>query len=293
MRYLVKNILLLIVTMVALNLLKTATTAFATDGLIYSQALQTLFEQWETSGYPDDIGGIFIDDEISKVVFLIVNPTPERTDELSKLFPDEVLYKPCKYPYNELRIIQSEIATIMNSNNGIYGIGIGNSVDGHGNGKSGREFRTIVNVDESVLDHYRKGFTALYNDRVVVVVGKLQKPMAEDDNSDSIATNDKRNPIVPVDISVALAGSVFFTDTNTTNNSILLATAMCIGLMGALLILMKLRSRPFFTLQTNTGSIFMTKPPLSRKQTITVIKKSALTPSDDLFNSIKKKIETL
>ena len=128
---------------------------------------------------------------------------------------------------------------------------------------------------------------------MVVEASESQRPMAENGSSSGDAVAGGRNPIVPVDISVALAGSVYFVANSAANNTAWLWTAICAVLLGALLVLLKYRSRMVPVMQTNSGNIVAAKTPLSRKQAITIIKNSALTPSDDVYDSIKKRIDDL
>ena len=53
------------------------------------------------------------------------------------------------------------------------------------------------------------------------------------------------------------------------------------------------RTRFIPALQTNNGNIITKGAPVSRKQTITAIKNSVISPSDDVFDSLKKRIDNL
>ena len=142
---------------------------------------ELLISQWERDGYPDDIGGVYYDSDAGSMGFLLVNYTPERIDELRLLISDHAIITPCVYSYNELRLAQTEIDSIMGADSGIYSTSVGwTSTDGrvHGFGESGKEFRLEICVDESVYDHYNAGFTALYGDRVVVMaIDPSEMPM--------------------------------------------------------------------------------------------------------------------
>ena len=68
-----------------------------------STALDIL-NQWEASGYPDDIGGAYsVDGTADNLALLVLDPRSDRISELSYLFGYDVLITPCKYSYNELK----------------------------------------------------------------------------------------------------------------------------------------------------------------------------------------------
>ena len=58
---------------------------------------------------PDDIGGVYFDNDSGLFAFLLVNPTPERIAELRALAGHDLIITPSTYSYNELRRIQDEI----------------------------------------------------------------------------------------------------------------------------------------------------------------------------------------
>ena len=148
-------------------------------------AIESVFdywqEQWEEHGYPDDIGGQYRAPD-GRVGILVVDPSPERIEELGEVFGENVLITPCKYSFNELKQVNDEIRdrpfyqvmedTVLNPDSKFYtsGIGWGNA-NGSGFGESGFEFRVVVDVDESVFERYTAEFAELYDDKVLVRVG--------------------------------------------------------------------------------------------------------------------------
>ena len=271
---------------------------------------ELLVKKWEQDGYPDDIGGVYYDNDAGTMGFLLVNFKPERIGELRLLVSDNAIITPCLYSYNELRQAQSEIDSIMSADSGIYSTGVGwtSSTDGrvHGFGESGKEFRLEVRVDGSVYDHYYAGFTELYGDRVIVrAIDPSEMPMEamaedgavfqkDDRLTDKNGTTYERGIIVPVDIGVALAGSVFNITAASTiplyqNNWIF--TAILILLCGVAITVYINRACFIPVMQTNTGRVVTGNAKINRRQIITVIKNSALIPSDDVFKIIMEKIE--
>ena len=75
------------------------------------------------------------------------------------------------------------------------------------------------------------------------------------------------------------------------NNSWLWLWTVCgVFLLGTVAILYANRTRLIPAFQTNSGNVVTGNAPVSTKQTITAIKSSALTPSDDVFKNIMEKV---
>ncbi|MCL2153853.1 MAG: hypothetical protein FWH57_13065 [Oscillospiraceae bacterium] len=269
----------------------------------WDNTADALFARWEKNGYPDDVGGVYYDSDYGMLGFLLVNPTQERMDELRGMFSDEVIFTPSAFSYNELRLAQKEIDSIMGAGSGIYSTGVGwTSTDSrvHGFGDSGKEFRLVVGVDESVFNHYSAGFAQLYGDRVIVEASGPAQDGAmtasryggmNEDGADAGASG-KTIPIVPVDISVALTSSAFYVSpSNASNSGIWLWAALGVGLVGAMLLMLRLRSRPAPVMQTVNREAVAVGSAVSKKQTVDAVRNSAITPSDGLFDSIIRKID--
>ena len=274
-----------------------------------SNTADSLFMLWEKTGYPDDIGGVYYDSESGMMGFLLVRPTQERIDELRAMFDDEAIFTPCEYSYNELKLAQDEINAIIGEGSGIYSTGIGwTSTDRrvHGFGESGKEFRLVVGVDDSVFDHYSEGFAALYGDRVVVETGG---PLMDDsvgimsgggsgldggmtEGGDS-GMSGLITPIVPVDLSVALSGSAFSTaGSDAQVYGIWLWALKGAAALGTLLLVLRLRSRPVPAMQTANGGVVAGSASVSKKQAVDAVRNSGASPSEGLFDKISKKIDS-
>jgi len=132
-------------------------------------------EQWEEYGYPDDIDGQYRDLDTYAVGIGVVDPTPERIEELRAVFGEDVLITSSRYSHSELYRVREEIEALMaEPDSQIYGLGVGwsSNEDGvFGFGESGRESRVVAMVDESMVDHYSAEFSGLYGDMVVVEAG--------------------------------------------------------------------------------------------------------------------------
>jgi len=270
-----------------------------------------MFGQWEREGYPDDIGGVYYDSQADMYGILVVDPSPQRMAELRELFGDGVIITPCRFSYNELMMVKDEIVEKMGSspNSGIYGVGLGWTSTGgrvHGFGESGKEFRVMIHVDESVFDHYSDGFVSRYGERVIVEVGHLVITEEMDDGmvmdggrvmeggramgggGDSLAIG---ADIVPIEISgvfsggIGAGGSTFFGD------SYWLWLVIGIALLGTLLLVrQRLRQAP--AMQTANGGIVTANAALTDKQVVAAVKNSEAAPGDELFKTIMQRIDS-
>ena len=146
--------------------------AFATENEIVSW--DDFYPQSER--YPDAVGGMYYDSNIDGSntgnCLLVVDPTPERVEELRAQYGGHMTITPCKYSYTELMRVHYEIYTrMLDQNNKIYSAGVGwHSSDGvvTGFGESGKEFRLVVGVDESEFGRYSAEFAERYGDMVFV-----------------------------------------------------------------------------------------------------------------------------
>ena len=135
---------------------------------------QSVFEQWEQGGYPDDISGVYYDQDVGMLSVIVIDPSPERLEELHSLFGNVVIINRTQssYTYNEALRIYEEIAALMNNDSKIYYVGLGSTIT---DGVSAAESRPIVRVrvDESEFDRCNAEFAALYGDMVEVSIGTM------------------------------------------------------------------------------------------------------------------------
>jgi len=132
-----------------------------------------LYAIWYIFGYPDDAGGMFYDGDTGLDGISVVNPTPERMEELRALAIADIVIVTSKYSWNELLRVHGEIAATMPQNPGLYGVGMGWKVtDGivHGFGENQRETRVVVNADAKDIDRLRAEYDRRYGDMVYVKV---------------------------------------------------------------------------------------------------------------------------
>jgi len=145
-----------------------AAVSAATD----ESTAQSVFEQWELTGYPDDINSVYFDRDAGTLVFIVVDPTPERIEELRALLGSDVIITRAQsgYTYNEIMRIYEEIAANVGEDSKIYRVAITNGAI-LGYGERANESIVVVGVDESEFNRYYAEFSERYGDVVVVQIG--------------------------------------------------------------------------------------------------------------------------
>ena len=121
-------------------------------------SMKSLYNHWQEIGYPEDVGGVYLSNE--KYVVLLVNMDASRVDELEKSLsdPSDVEFESCKYPYNELKTLCSQLDNHIWSSDDIYSLGVdvkGNCVN--------------VGVDSAAVSKYKSEYTAIYGDKINIV----------------------------------------------------------------------------------------------------------------------------
>jgi len=161
-----------------------AGAAFAQTPEEVRAGAEALFQDWEMNGYPDDVGGVYYDQDTGGMVILLVNGTDARRQELLALAGNPatgLAFGESRYSYNQMRAVQDEIAARMGDGD-IHSVAVGwTSANGEvtGFGDSGKEFRVVVSVDEGAYDQYAAAWQAQYGDMVYVETGKA--PVLLDD----------------------------------------------------------------------------------------------------------------
>ncbi len=231
-------------------------------------AIGDILTDWETNGYPDDIGGIFYDQETGKMTIFLVIPSIERENELRAVIPG-IAFLPSAYSYNELLAVQDAITKEMMSQPAgetrIYSSGIGfTSIDGKvtGFGESGKEFRVVVSVDESVYTETSNRLHQLYGDMVYVESGTAIVS-ARDEFIDTSASSGIKLPFLFALIALFLLAA--------------LAAAF-----------MLIRRQRGYAVQTANGDTVTVPNRLTRKQTAEAVKDAIVQPGDAVYERIQK-----
>ena len=231
-----------------------------------------LMNQWESEGYPDDIGNIYYDNENGTIVINLVGATQARKDEILAMLggADGIVFGESKYSHNQLMEVYRIIAAEMEGKSDeIYGLGLGWAVINNqltGFGDSGKEERVVVTVDEKIYADYAKNFEARFGDKVYLQAGTQVEMLATDQLESAgmlTGTQDKADYTLPVAVVVVLA-------------------ILWVGY---------LRSRQSAAMQTNNGQVVAAQQRISRQQVIEAVKASELQPSPELHERLMKEIQ--
>lgn len=241
-------------------------------------ALEELFSEWETNGYPDNVGNAYYDSNAGKYMIGLVNNDEEHRNEIRALLSDFDFqdFETVAYSYNDLLAVQHKIEKEMmpqtEEGQNVSSVGIGwTTIDGEviGFGESGKEFRVVVAVPESVFAEYREKYETLYGDMVYVEIGSAGIDIPSEDTSDGVGTLSKQ-----VDNNRWLYTAIF--------------TMLCIGILATVFIK---RNRFIFVKQTTNGEFETNSSSLRRNEVVSAIKKSTIDPRDNVYHAIKKELE--
>lgn len=239
------------------------------DGM--NTSLEELLSDWEMNGYPDNVGSVYYDSDSDKYIISLINDDEASRNEIRALLsdPDFNDFAKTTYSYNDLLTVQHEIENEMEAQNSeIYSIGTGWTViDGEltGFGDSGKEFRVVVGVDESVFAEYSQKYEKLYGDMVYVEIDSLGSLYIADDVK-NIAEQTKNN--------MWLYASFI--------------AILCIAILAGVLLK---RNGLLVVKQTTNGDLVTDSKPLRKNEVISSIRASDIEPGDHVFDAIKKKID--
>lgn len=132
-----------------------------------------LFTQWESSGYPEYVTGVFYNTETGHLSVLLKGNTAEQQAALTAQLSDavDVTYFEGQYSHAQLEDARAAIAAEMaetKGENGLVGVGIGWSTVTGGFGESGKDFRVVAAVTDERAAEYRTKYAEAYGDMVVV-----------------------------------------------------------------------------------------------------------------------------
>lgn len=238
---------------------------------IENEIIEELVNEWETNGYPDNVGYVYFDNSTGKYILGLVNIDEfDKSEIKSKLSTSEnVEIEKATYAYNDLLSVQDTITKeiIAQSDNTkyIYGAEVGlTTIDGEvtGFGENGHEFRVVVTVDESMYDEYVEKYRSKYGDMVYVEAGDSG-----------------------VEDTTTIAGQ--------TENNIwlymILFTMLCVAMLS---VIINKRNRHVMLKQSANGELIGESRPLQRNEVILAIKESGIEPSDDVDKAILKEIKS-
>jgi len=234
------------------------------DGKAGNGTIDAPDKYWEMNGYPDNIsfafeaGGEMLEDGTSVAYWEIgiINADEASKQEILDLLSPDCLvtFRDCRYSYNQRKAAYNEIYA---SRNDIVRdvLMVRNSQD------------VLVEIADGYEKEYARKFIEKYGAFISVT-------------NDISAAND------------ALTGEGFDMGGNTKNGfNLWVLTFGGVLILGMAAILFSNRIRFVPAMQTANGNVVTGNPTVSRKQTITAIKNSAITPSDNVYTSIMEKIE--
>lgn len=237
--------------------------------------IEEMVASWEENGYPDFVGHVYYDQETDKFKLgLVEMDDPEAEELIASLEEiDNIEIETATFAYNDLLKIQTSISEELekssNNEEGINGVGVGwTTIDGEvsGFGSSGKEFRVIVTVDESVYDEYKEKFASAYGEKVYVESGEFG----------TFADDIAREDIQPISIQ---------------NNQLWIYLSLFV-LFCAVIIFVFITYQKFtIAKQTISGHVVSSSQPLSKKEVISAVKENKVKPSDDIYERIVSKIK--
>jgi len=234
------------------------------DGETGRGTIDTPDKYWATNGYPDNIsfayeaGGEMLENGTSVAYWEIgiVNADEASKNEILDLLSPNCLitFRDCTYSYKQREAAFNEIYA---SRDAIV-----------------RDVQMLLNsevVFVEIADGYEKEYARKYVEQYGAFV---------------VVTND----IAAADDAIAAGGL----DKGGNNPFDFWFFPICLFLLvGMVTVIFFNRNRFIPVMQTNNGNVITGSTPISRKQTVSAIKNSAITPSNDVFNSIVKRVDDL
>ena len=136
----------------------------------------TLLQDWETNGYPDDVGSIYSTDgtPYNLTVQLVGDDFEARAEEIRAMLddPSTISFEKGTYTDKQLHEISSEIAdAYVKEGTGVQSVGVGWGTNG-GFGASGKEMRVVVRADEAKAIALAQELGQKYGEAVIVEVAR-------------------------------------------------------------------------------------------------------------------------
>jgi hypothetical protein len=233
------------------------------DGEAGRGSIEAPDKYWGQNGYPDDVSFAYEagGEELKDGTFVswweigIVNADESRKqDIIDMISPDCIItFINCKYSYSQRETAYNEIL-----NSGDDNI--------HGAVMMLNSEVVLVEISDEHMKEYAAEFVKKYGSFVVVT------------NDINAAQND----------TIMEGGGM---DKDDSGSSLWVWMILAILLIAAAFFLFFNRTRLIPAMQTTKGTIVTQSAPVSRKQTIKAIKKSAITPSSEVLYSILRKID--
>ena len=205
----------------------------------------TLLQDWETNGYPDDVGSIYSTDgtPYNLTVQLVGDDFEARAEEIRAMLddPSTISFEKGTYTDKQLHEISAEISeAYMTAGSGVQSVGVGWGSNG-GFGASGKEMRVVVRADEDRAIDLAQELGNKYGEAVIVEASQGELEPTEDAPAE---------PETPELISPAPAEEAPASDTQEpakisekTESRILEITFIVMGALAAVLIILARRRK--------------------------------------------------
>ena len=201
----------------------------------------TLLQDWETNGYPDDVGSIYSTDgtPYNLTVQLVSSNFEARAEEIRAMLddPSTISFEKGTYTDKQLHEISSEIAdAYIKDGTGVQSVGVGWGSSG-GFGASGKEMRVVVVADEDrAVDLYQE-LGSKYGEAVIVEAAKGELQPTEE-SSEAKESDDQLISPAPADDEASTADTEAPAQiSEKTESRILDYTFIAMGALAAVLII--------------------------------------------------------
>ena len=201
----------------------------------------TLLQDWETNGYPDDVGSIYSTDgtPYNLTVQLVSSNFEARAEEIRAMLddPSTISFEKGTYTDKQLHEISSEIAdAYIKDGTGVQSVGVGWGSSG-GFGASGKEMRVVVVADEDrAVDLYQERGSK-YGDAVIVEAAKGELQPTEESSESMESDNQLISPSPAGDEASAADAEAPAHISEKTESKILDYTFIAMGALAAVLII--------------------------------------------------------
>ncbi|PRY83606.1 hypothetical protein [Alkalibacterium olivapovliticus] len=246
--------------------------AFAGSGTVYANeteendgTVEGLYNNWETNGYPDNVGYVVMHEDQETFIIGLVENDDVAQDEILSQIPesDNVAFEEATYSYNELLAVHGEVGELVRDDETpVYSAGMGfRVVDGEvtGFGESGNEIRVTVGVEPEFADEYADQLEAEYGDRVHIEAEGQPVTTMDAEESDPMPNS---------------------------NQWIYL---MLIGLASVFAVWLLKSRGVIFSRKSAGGEVITESRQLSKNEIEDAVKESSIEPDDKLFQKIMKK----
>jgi len=241
------------------------------------------------SDYPDNYGGCYLNDEGNLVIYVLGDIEEARKDYAERTKNENIIVEQCSFSFRRLTEIMNEMYN--------YKVENPDCEVGHNNPAAWiKDDENLVYVglkdfSEERMEEFRETF-GLY-DECIVFIYHIGNFIAMNDGTNAGSDVSNNAPVID-DILPIQDITVGIDNPADTGNPIfwIISAGLVLILAGATIVFIY---HPRFTraLQTNNGAVVSEDTPAytSKKQIVSAVEKSTLTPSDDVFKALMERID--